>query len=199
MGSLIGPLQAMGLSTAGGLNAYAPLLVVGLLARFTGLVHLAPPYDLLAHPLVLAALGLLAALDFVADKVPGIDHALHVTGLVIHPAAGAVLALAANSEAGAVHPALAAACGLALAGGTHAARMAARPVSTATTGGIANPVVSFCEDVASVAMAVVAILVPILAALLVLLLAALLALALRRRRGRPQDGTQPGAGSRRVG
>src|SRR4051794_36548449 len=99
MGWLIGLLQALELSAAGGLNAYAPLLVVGLLARFTGLVHLAPPYDLLAHPLVLAALGLLAALDFVADKIPVVDHAVHVVGLAVHPAAGAVLALAANSGA----------------------------------------------------------------------------------------------------
>src|SRR4051812_21560067 len=138
MAGLINLLQALGLSTAGGLNAYVPLLVLGLLARFTGLVHLHPPYDLLAHPAVLAVLGLLAALDFCADKVPGIDHAAHVIGLLIHPVAGAVLFLAASSDAGSVHPVLAAACGVVLAGGTHIARMAARPVSTATTGGTAN-------------------------------------------------------------
>src|SRR5437764_4064204 len=105
-------LQALGLSTAGGLNAYVPLLVVGLLARYTDLIRLNPPYDWLTHPAVLAVLALLAALDFVADKIPAVDHALHVVGLIIHPVAGAILALAASGDAGAVHPALVAVCGI---------------------------------------------------------------------------------------
>ena len=182
MAGLINLLQALGLSTAGGLNAYVPLLVLGLLARFTGLVHLNPPYDLLAHPVALAALGLLAALDFFADKIPGIDHALHFVGLLIHPAAGAVLFLAASSDAGSVHPVLAAACGVVLAGGTHAARMAARPVSTATTAGAANPVISFCEDVVSLLLSILAVVVPVLAALLALMLVVALVVLLRRWR-----------------
>src|SRR5437660_3918316 len=146
MGPLVNLLQALGLSTASGLNAYVPLLVVGLLARYTGLIHLNPPYDVLSHAAVLAVLALVAALDFLADKVPAVDHALHVAGLVIHPVAGAILFLAASSETGDVHPALAAVCGLLLAGGAHAARMGARPLSTATTGGVGNPVLSFLED-----------------------------------------------------
>jgi hypothetical protein len=179
---LLGLLQGLGLATAGGLNAYVPLLVVGLLARFTDLIHLKEPYDLLAHPAVLIVLALLAVFDFIADKVPGIDHALHVVGLVIHPIAGAVVFLAANSEAGSVHPVLAAVCGVVLAGGTHAARAAARPASTATTAGVANPVVSFCEDVISLTLSILAVVVPILAALLVLLMAVPVVLLLRRRR-----------------
>jgi hypothetical protein len=184
MAGLLNLLQALGLSTAGGLNAYVPLLVVGLLGRFTGLIHLNPPFDLLAHPVVLAVLGLLAALDFVGDKVPGVDHALHVVGLLTHPIAGAILFLAASSDAGEVHPVLAAVCGVVLAGGTHAARMAVRPASTATTGGAGNPVLSFFEDVTSLFLSVLAVVVPVVAALLVLLLAFALALLLRRwRRG----------------
>src|ERR1700720_2789117 len=135
MGALVNLLQALGLSTASGLNAYVPLLVVGLLARSTGLIHLNPPSAVLAHAAVLAVLALVAALDFVADKVPAVDHALHVAGLVIHPVAGAVLFLAADGDAGTVHPVLAAVCGLLLAGGTHVGRMAVRPASTAATGG----------------------------------------------------------------
>src|SRR4051812_7765527 len=55
---LFGLMQALGLSTASGLNAYVPLLVVGLLARFTTLVHLSSPYDLLSHAGVLGVLAL---------------------------------------------------------------------------------------------------------------------------------------------
>ncbi|HEY7310740.1 MAG TPA: DUF4126 domain-containing protein, partial [Gemmataceae bacterium] len=164
-----GLFSTFGLATAAGLNAYVPLLIVGLLARYTDLVTLNPPYDLLRHPAVLIGIAILAVLDFVADKIPGLDHALHVAGLVIHPTAGILLALAADSSAGGVHPVLAAICGLVLAGGTHGARAAVRPAATVTTGGLMNPVVSFVEDAVSGTLAVLAILLPVLAFALVLL------------------------------
>jgi hypothetical protein len=185
MAGLINLFQGVGLATAGGLNAYVPLLVVGLLARFTSLIHLEPPYDLLAHPAVLAVIALLAALDFIADKIPGLDHALHVLGLLIHPVAGAILFLAASSDAGEVHPVLAALCGVVLAGGTHAARTVARPASTAATAGAANPVLSLLEDAVSLFLSVLAVVVPVLAALLVLLFAVALVRLLGRRRAGP--------------
>ena len=181
MGGLTDLLRAFGLSTASGLNAYVPLLTVGLLARYTNLIQLNPPYDAPTHPVVLVLLAVLAVLDFIADKVPAVDHVLHIVGLVIHPVAGAILFLAASSDAGAVHPVLAAVCGIILAGGTHAARMTARPVSTVTTAGLANPVLSFCEDVASLVLSVLAVIVPALAALLLLLCLAALVRRLRRR------------------
>ena len=68
----IGLFSAFGLATAAGLNAYVPLLVVGLLARYTDLVTLNPPYDLLSHPVVLMVIAILAVLDFVADKIFGV-------------------------------------------------------------------------------------------------------------------------------
>jgi len=165
----IGLFSTFGLATAAGLNAYVPLLVVGLLARYTDLVTLKSPYDLLSHPVVLIVIAILAVLDFVADKIPGMDHALHAAGLVIHPTAGVLLALAADNSAGGVHPVLAAICGLVLAGGTHGARAAVRPAATVTTGGLMNPVVSFVEDAVSGTLAVLAILLPVLAFALVLL------------------------------
>ncbi len=161
----IGLFSTFGLATAAGLNAYVPLLIVGLLARYTDLVTLNPPYDLLRHPVVLLVITILAVLDFIADKFPGLDHALHAAGLVIHPTVGVLLALAA----GGVHPVLAAICGLLLAGGTHGARAAVRPAATVTTGGLMNPVVSFVEDTVSGTLAVLAILLPVLAFALVLL------------------------------
>jgi len=164
-----GLLSTFGLATATGLNAYLPLLTVGLLARWTDLVKLNPPYDLLSNPVVLILIAILAVLDFVGDKIPAVDHALHLVGLVVHPVAGIIVALVADSSAGSGHPVLAAACGLILAGGTHGARAAARPVVTVTTGGVVNPVVSFIEDIVSLALAVLAVLVPVLAFALVVL------------------------------
>jgi hypothetical protein len=184
MAGVLNLFQAFGLSAASGLNAYIPLLVIGLLARFTNLIHLHEPYDVLTHPVVLIVLAVLALLDFIGDKIPAVDHVLHLIGLVVHPVAGAILFLAANSDTGTVNPVLAAVCGLILAGGIHAARATARPVATATTAGLANPLVSFAEDVVALVLSVLAVVVPAVAALLVLLLIVALVRFVRRRRRR---------------
>jgi hypothetical protein len=177
-------LSAFGLSTAAGLNAYLPLLVVGLLARYTNLLQLNEPFSLLAHPLVLLVVAVLALLDFVGDKIPTVDHTLHAVGLIIAPIAGAILFMAANGQAGAVSPLLAAICGVILAGGTHSVRATARPLATLGTAGVANPVISFFEDVTSLVLSVMAVVLPALAFILVLLFALLMVLLYRRLRQR---------------
>jgi Domain of unknown function (DUF4126) len=184
MAGLTSFLSAFGLSTAAGLNAYLPLLVVGLLARYTNLVHLTEPYSLLSSPVVLLVIAVLALLDFVGDKIPAVDHALHAVGLIVAPIAGAILFMAINGQAGAVSPLLAAICGVILAGGAHSARATARPLATVGTGGVANPVISFLEDVTSLVLSVVSIILPVLAFLLVVLFAVLMVLLFRRLRRR---------------
>lgn len=173
MGTLIALATSLGLSTAAGLNAYLPLLTVGIFARL-GWIQLAEPFTLITHPLVLLIIAALAVLDFVGDKVPAVDSALHAAGLIISPIAGAVLALAAQGEVATVHPMLVAGAGLVAAGGVQAARASARPVVTAATAGTGNPVVSLAEDGASLLLSVLAIFVPALAVVLVLVLGFLL-------------------------
>jgi len=180
MNALMNLFSAFGLSTAAGLNAYVPLLVVGLLGRYTNLIHLNEPFSVLTHPVVLIVIAVLALLDFIGDKIPAVDHALHAVGLIIHPIAGAILFMSANSATGAVNPLLAAICGIIIAGVTHGARATARPLATATTAGVANPVISFFEDVISLVLSVLAIIVPVLAFLLVLFFAVMLVVLLRR-------------------
>ncbi|UBV42458.1 DUF4126 domain-containing protein [Deinococcus taeanensis] len=165
---LSGLLSSLGLSGAAGLNAYIPLLLVGLFSR-AGVVHLNAPFDLLAQPWVLVAVAALGLLDFVGDKIPGVDHALHVVGGVVNTAAGAVL-FAAQTGVADVPPALSLALGVVVAGGVHATRAAARPVATATTGGLANPVVSTVEDGTSLLLSALAVFAPLIGALLVAVL-----------------------------
>ncbi|PTA68784.1 DUF4126 domain-containing protein [Deinococcus arcticus] len=166
---LSGLLSSLGLSGAAGLNAYIPLLLVGLLDRF-GVLNLNSPYDLLSNPWVLLGIGVLGALDFVGDKIPGVDHALHLLGGVVNTAAGAIL-FAAQTGVADIPPALSLALGVLVAGGVHATRTAARPVATATTAGLGNPVVSGIEDFTSLLMSALAVFVPLLAALLLAALA----------------------------
>ena len=175
--------SAFGLSSAAGLNAYLPLLVVGLVSRYTDLWQLQAPYDALATPIVLIVLGVLAAVDFLADKVPVVDHIAHTIGIVVHPVAGAVLFASQSNVLTDIHPAVALVAGLLVAGGFHAARTTIRPVATASTGGIANPVLSFLEDVVSAILTALAIFAPLLAFLLFIVLLVALLFAYRRVRG----------------
>ena len=163
MGALLNLFSAFGLSSAAGLNAYLPLLIVGVIARYTELWQLQAPYDLLASPAALIVLAVLAAVDFLADKIPVIDHVAHAVGAIVHPVAGAILFASQNNVLSNVHPVVAMVAGVTVAGSLHAGRAAIRPVATATTGGIGNPVLSFIEDVVSLVLSLLAIFSPVLA------------------------------------
>jgi large-conductance mechanosensitive channel len=175
----IGLMTALGLSTATGLNAYLPLLILGGLARWTDLITLDAPYDTLAEPGVMIAIGVIAVVDFVGDKVPALDSVLHAIGLVVAPVAGALVALAATGN-DVVDPAFAVVVGVAAAGATHGARTLVRPASTTFTGGAGNPVLSLGEDTVSTVLAFSAVIVPVVAFLMVMALAWLLVWGVRR-------------------
>jgi hypothetical protein len=162
---IAGYFTALGLSTAAGLNAYIPLLTVGLLDRYTDLISLPAPWDKLGDPLVLGVVGVVGVADFIGDKVPIVDHVLHVIGTVVAPVVGGVLAFA-SATAFDVSPGLAVPLGVAAALATQVGRTAARPVSTVTTGGGANPVVSFAEDGVSGALSITALVWPVVTAVL---------------------------------
>lgn len=168
---LSGLLSSLGLSGAAGLNAFVPLLLVGVLSRF-GVLGLNEPFDLLGNTWVLVGIGVLGLLDFVGDKIPGVDHALHLLGGVVNTAAGAVL-FAAQTGVADVPPALSMALGVIVAGGVHATRAAVRPVATASTGGLGNPVVSGVEDGTSVLLSVLAVFAPVVGAVVLAVVAVL--------------------------
>jgi hypothetical protein len=172
---------ALGLATAAGLNAWLPLLATGLLARYTDLLDLEGTWASLEDTGVLVALAGVTVADFVGDKIPAVDHALHAAGTVIAPATGAVAALSSSSALD-VSPALMTIIGLVAAETSHGTRMAIRPFSTATTGGLGNPVLSLVEDVLSLGLSVVAIVLPVLALLLVVALLVAAWRAIRRLR-----------------
>jgi hypothetical protein len=162
---IAGYFTALGLSTAAGLNAYIPLLSVGLLSRYTDLIHLSSPWDRLGDPLVLGIVGLVGVADFIGDKVPIVDHVLHVIGIAVAPIVGGLLALATASVFD-VSPGLTVTLGVAAALATQVGRTAARPVSTVTTGGGGNPVLSLAEDGVSGALSLTALIWPVVTAVL---------------------------------
>jgi hypothetical protein len=160
--ALTGIASAFGLATSAGLNAYIPLLVVALLARFTNLIVLKEPYNLLTNEWVILVLLVLLTVEFFADKVPAVDSVNDVIQTVVRPVAGAILFAATSNVVSDIHPVLALICGLIVAGGVHATKAAVRPVITVTTAGTMNPVVSLAEDIGALIIALLAALVPAL-------------------------------------
>ncbi|MEJ2557662.1 MAG: DUF4126 domain-containing protein [Anaerolineae bacterium] len=108
--------SAFGLSSAAGLNAYLPLLIVALTARFTNLIQLNEPWDVLASWWVIGALAVLLIIEMTVDKIPAADTINDVINTLIRPVAGAVLFAANSGVVGELHPALALICGLVVAG-----------------------------------------------------------------------------------
>jgi hypothetical protein len=158
---------AIGLSTSAGLNAYLPLLVVGLTARYTSLIRLNGPWDILTNGWVIAVLAMLLLIEMTVDKIPAVDTLNDGIQTVGRPLAGAVLFAAGSGVAGEVHPVLAVIAGLLIAGGVHAAKTMARPAVTVITGGMGNWLVSLLEDVLSFILAILAIIVPLLVLLMI--------------------------------
>lgn len=181
MEGIIALATGLGLATASGLNAYLPLLTIGIFARM-GWIQLAEPFGFLTNVFVLLIIAALAALDFVGDKVPAVDSGLHAAGLVISPIAGAILALASQGDLATVSPVLVGLAGIVAAGGTHAARATVRPVVTAATAGTGNTVVSAVEDGASLGLSVLAIILPIIGLIVAAVGAVLVFLGFRRAR-----------------
>ncbi len=182
MNLLTDVFSAFGLSSAAGLNAYLPLLVVALTARFTHLIQLNQPWDALTSWWVIGALAVLLLVEMTVDKIPAADTVNDVINTVIRPVAGAILFAANSGAVGEMHPVLAFICGLIVAGGVHAVKATVRPVVTATTGGMGNWLVSIVEDVVSFVTAVLAILVPVVLVILIVLFILLLAWWWSRRR-----------------
>jgi hypothetical protein len=176
--------SAFGLSSAAGLNAYLPLLIVALTARFTNLIQLNEPWDVLASWWVIGALAVLLIIEMTVDKIPAADTINDVINTLIRPVAGAILFAANSGVVGELHPALALICGLVVAGGVHAVKATARPAVTATTAGTGNWLVSIAEDVVSFVTSVLAILVPIVLVFLIVLFILFLAWWWSKRRAR---------------
>jgi hypothetical protein len=191
-GTLGGILAAFGLSGAAGLNAWLPLLAVGLGDR-VGWIDLDSPYDALSSVPGLIVVGSLLVLDFIGDKVPALDSVLHAIGLAIAPASGAVLFAAQTDLTSDLNPAVGALLGALTAGSLQAGRAAVRPFVTASTAGVGNPVVSTAEDGASLAITVLAFVLPVLAFLLVVVALGLIVwLVLQARRWARSRRRQPG-------
>ncbi|WP_285728711.1 DUF4126 domain-containing protein [Nocardiopsis sp. ATB16-24] len=172
---MVATLTGLGLSSAAGLNAYIPLLVIGLIARFTDLLPLGASWQWLEHPVTLVTLGVLLVVEFAADKVPALDSVNDVIQTVVRPTSGGItfgagastveLAEITGAASGASAPDGVSwgpvVAGVVIALLFHVAKALARPVVNTVTAGCAAPMVSLAEDVVSFTTSLAAVLLPV--------------------------------------
>jgi hypothetical protein len=158
----------LGIAAASGLRTFLPITMLAFAAHF-GLfgATLNPHVAWLASTPLLIGLSVATVAELAADKIPGVDHILSAVGTVTRPLAAWIAAGAVFAH---LDPGTAALAGLIIGVPTaltvHGAQTATRVVSTATTLGLGNPVVSLMEDAASAILAALAIAAPIVAAVL---------------------------------
>lgn len=167
----MGLSAAIGLATSAGLNAYIPLLVYGVLARYTDYVNLPEGWMWLTDPILLAIVGILLIIEIIADKIPAVDSANDIIQTLVRPTSGGIIFASAFAEENLVSSSsifqqtqtwVWIAVGFVVALVMHLVKTTARPVVNAGTVGAGTPVVSTAEDVVSASLATAAIFAPFL-------------------------------------
>lgn len=194
-------MTGFGLASAAGLNAYIPLLSMGLLGRFTNLVNLPHGWAWLENGWVIGIVAVLLLVEIVADKVPALDSVNDAVQTFVRPTAGGIVfgSGTAAQTAAVTDPGEFArtgqwvpiAIGVVTALVVHLTKTAVRPAANVATAGVAAPVLSTIEDVTSVGLVFIAILLPALVLVVLVALAwgAFTLLRKRRRKKRARAGT----------
>ena len=187
-------LTGLGLSASAGLNAYIPILVVGLLARFTDVIVLPHQFAWMSNGWALTAVAVLLAAEVVLDKVAVVDHVNDAIQTFVRPAAGGAVFAASDAAARidhsgwmADHPGVGWVLGIVVALCVHLTKAGVRPVVNVSTAGVGTPFVSATEDAMALAMSLVALLVPALVILFLIVLVLIgwrLTRRIRKRRRR---------------
>ncbi len=136
---------AGGLSWASGLRLYLTVFAVGLLAKF-GYIDLPTALDILSNPVVIGISGILAAIEFLADKIPYVDSAWDSIQTFIRIPAGALLAMGAMNSSDPMIATIATLLGGSLAGATHATKAGSRALINTSPEPVSNVVASLGEE-----------------------------------------------------
>lgn len=187
-------MTGFGLASAAGLNAYIPLLSMGLLSRYTDLVNLPSGWSWLENGWVLVLVAVLLVIEIVADKIPALDSVNDAVQTFVRPTSGGIVfasgtaaqtaAITDPGEFARTGQWVPVVIGVVTALVVSLTKTAVRPAANVATGGVAAPVLSTIEDAASVSLTFIAILIPalVLIVLMALLWAAVWLLRRRRRR-----------------
>jgi hypothetical protein len=171
------------LAACTGIRAFLPLFLLGVAGLLFG-------GDWQTSGSLVILLGVAVALELAADKIPAVDHALDVVGLVLKPLLGGFIAYVlqdASYTGGLISIPLPVTIAISLAGAAaafavHLIKAKLRLLSSALTVGVASPIISVIEDCAAFAVVVLCIVAPLLAGVVVLVLAIVVARLISRLR-----------------
>lgn len=141
---------AMGVAWASGINLYAAILMLGLMGT-TGSIELPPELQILEHPGVLVAAGLMYCVEFFADKIPGVDTGWDAIHSFIRIPAGAMLAAASLAQISPEAEMIGLILGGTLAAGTHFTKAGSRVLINTSPEPVSNWTASIGEDLMVIA------------------------------------------------
>lgn len=194
LGTASALLAGISLSAAAGLRVFLPVLALGLASRF-GLLELGQEFAWLASDPVLLVVGIAALLEIGAFYVPVVDNLLDALATPAAIGGGTVIVASLLPEMhGLLQWGTAALLGGGAAGIVQGTTVLARGASTASTGGLGNPLVATTETGGSLLTIAFALVMPMVFGVLVILVLVWLLLRLarllrNRRTGRPAPGT----------
>jgi hypothetical protein len=163
---------------ASGLNVYATLTVLGLLARF-GHIPLPPALQLLESWTVIATSSTLFVVEFFADKIPAFDLIWSALHTFVRVPVAALLAYGATQRLSPAQQLLAACLGAAIALAAHGGKTALRAAVTPSPEPFSNITLSLAEDILAVGLTWLATRHPYAAATIALTLVAVVILLIR--------------------
>ena len=170
METMLSVFIGVGLAAACGFRIFVPLLIMSI-AALTGQLALSPEFSWIATYPALAAFTIATIFEVAAYYIPWVDNLLDTIAIPAATVAGTIVMASAVSD---VSPflqwSLAVIVGGGVAGTVQGFTSITRIASTATTGGVGNPVVSTVEAGGSIVMSILAITLPIVAAIAVVVI-----------------------------
>ena len=169
---------ALGTSFAAGLNAYATVALLGAAQHF-GFVTLPTGLDILGHPAVIIAAGVLFFIEFFADKIPYVDSVWDAIHTLVRPAAAAGLGWGIFNTQPATMQAIAALLAGTVALTSHGAKATTRAAANTSPEPFSNIILSVIEDVLAAGLTWLAMAHPVVTAFIVVILLGLAVLIIR--------------------
>lgn len=173
MDIILAVIMGVALSAACGFRVFVPLLVAAIGIR-TGDIAVAESFSWIGSDAAIVLLAVATALEIAAYYIPWLDNAMDLAATPVAIIAGTLVTATFIVDMSPMFRwTIAVIAGGGVAGTIQLATVGIRAVSTATTGGLANPIVSTAETAISTTLAILAIVVPIVALVALVLIAVL--------------------------
>lgn len=163
-------LLGIGLAASVGFRVFVPLFALSIVSHY-GIIPLNESWEWIGSLAAMVTLGIATIVEIVAYLIPWFDNLLDTIAVPLAAVAGTAVMLSTAAD---LSPIITWSLAIIAGGGTATAiktsTSTARLTSTATTGGIANPIISTVESGTSIVMAILSFVAPVFAILFVILI-----------------------------